>query len=397
LNRNDKECKHLLDKPIDKFSAYSYSFEEQKYAGNNTKGGITYKSDYNTVRKPYGDNNMENETIFTVDRWYSYEELNGKQSINEIMSLIEKNQLKLSKLRNRPVVAYLTAVSTGALASEINISHDDVKKFMSIIADIPDVETEIDIILHSNGGYMKSAQRIVELLRDRFKVVNFLIPFAANSAAALMCMSADEIIMTPESALSPFDVQILSPDDETTYFPSRIMRESAKEAKRALNPFCIFMPYKLYKNWNWKMTKNIMLICDISEKESKNYPLYYLMKYMFKIKQLHNKDYSESFLLSFLKKFTTDGRKANRIVNLFINTGIKLSHDTPLMYGILKSTGLNVSKADGELLKLMRETWILGDVLFENSTIKKLYANSNKSFFSYITNEDKSKIPKKEK
>ncbi len=85
------------------------------------------------------------------------------------------------------------------------------------------------------------------------------------------------------------------------------------------------------------------------------------------------------------KRFTSNGRKANNIVKLFVNTGIKLSHNTLIMYNNLKDTGLNISKANNQLLSLMRETYQLADVLFQSSTIKKIYINSNKSFFSFIT------------
>jgi len=92
--------------------------------------------------------------------------------------------------------------------------------------------------------------------------------------------------------------------------------------------------------------------------------------------------------MPFWKRFTSNGRKANRIIKLFINTGTTLSHSTPIMYHDLKDTGLNVSKADDELLKLLRETYQLSDVLFQNSTIKKLYTSSDKSFFNFSTSKE---------
>jgi hypothetical protein len=328
-------------------------------------------------------NYMKDENISTTDRWLTYEEVNGVQSAESILQLIENNQSKLSKHRGHPVIAYLTAINSNALASRININNDDIKEFMSLVEDIPNNIQEIDVILHSNGGYMSSAHRIIELLRNRFEKVNFLIPFAAYSAASMMCMAADEIIMTPESSLSPFDVQILAPDTQDEYLPARIMIKCSKEAKKALNPLWIFTPRDMYKDWNLKMVEKTILLCDISIKESKAYPLYWLMKYMFKSYTPSNIYFAEVFFMPFWKRFTLNGRKANRIVNTFINLGIRLSQNTPIMYNDIKNMGLKVSCADGELLSLMRETYQLADRLFHKSTVEKLYTGADKSFYRF--------------
>lgn len=293
---------------------------------------------------------------------------NSEQSVSDILKLIKENQKQLSKFRGHPVVAYLTAINTNALPNQIDLNDKDVQEFASLISDIPENKKEIDVVLHSYGGYIESAHIIIELLRNRFEKVNFLIPFAALSAASMMCMSADEIIMTPESSLSPFDVQVLSPDDSKTYLPANIMKKCAKEAKSAHNPLCIFMPKNLYEGWNGKTIHKTQLFCDISINQASVYPQYWLLKYMFKSHK------SKSML--FWKSFSSDGRKANRIIKSFINIGTRFSHGIPIMYHDLKDTGLNISEAGGELLKLMRETYQLSDMLFQKSTIKKLYTSS---------------------
>ncbi len=340
--------------------------------------------DYNSKMLTSINNNQDQLTpISTTDRWHNYQQINGEQTYDDILSLLKNNQKQISELRGHPVIAYLTAINTDSSSSQINLNNRDIKEFASLIADIDENICEIDVILHSYGGYIESAHVIIELLRDRFKKVNFLIPFTAHSAASMMCMAADEIIMTPESSLSPFDVQVLSPDDNKTYLPAQIMKECAKEAKKANNFFNIFTPKSLYEKWDGKMIRKTKLFCDISIKQSKSYPMYWLMKYMFKSSESKNLFFINFLFMPLWKRFTSNGRKANNIVKLFVNTGIKLSHSTPIMYNDLKDTGLNISKADNQLLSLMRETYQLADALFHSSTIKKIYTSSDKSFFKY--------------
>jgi ClpP class serine protease len=56
-------------------------------------------------------------------------------------------------------------------------------------------EREVDLILHSPGGSAEAAESIVEYLRTRFDRVRVIVPVAAMSAATMMALSADEIVM----------------------------------------------------------------------------------------------------------------------------------------------------------------------------------------------------------
>lgn len=367
-----------IDTKFYKNLVYSYNLNYNKEIAYNMKSSSLQKGVY-----------VENEPISTQDRWHKYEDEHGEQSIDDILKLIQLNQKNLSEFRGNPVIAYITAINTSS-SKYTSINDSDVTAFVSLIQDIPQEYKEIDVILHSLGGYTESAHNIIELLRDRFDTVNFLIPLTAHSAASMMCMAGDEIIMTPESSLSPFDVQVLAPDNQDMYLPAHVMKKCAKEAKRAHNPLCIFMPSQLYEGWNGKMINRTKLFCETSIKQSKVYPRYWLMKYMFKSYKGKNIFFTKFFVMPFWKTFTRNGRRAKRIINLFVDVGAKLSHSTPIMYNDLKNTGLKVSKADGDLLMLMRETYQLSHILFHKSVIKKLYISADKHFYyyhHYIPNE----------
>jgi len=370
IDVNEKFYKHLV---------YSFDF------GNNRDFDYNMRIGNFNTKKSY----MKDEPISTTDRWLSYEQEHSKQSAEDILELISNNQKNIAKLRGNPIISYLTDISTLSFPEKTNISDEDKKEFISLIRDIPQKYNEIDVILHSNGGYIESARHIVNILRDRFEKVNFLIPFAARSAASMMCMSADEIIMTPEASLGPFDVHIKSPVSGE-YLPVDII---LKEAKKAYNPFNIFYFKSSFKGWDKNMAEKTIEFCKVSEYRSKIYPLYWLMKYMFKVNSPFNEFFTKFLLVPIWKRFTIKGIKARIAVYIFIKYGKNISHDVAIMSDELKGMWLNVSKAENSLLCLMRETYQLSDKLFERSTIQKLYISDTKSFFKYIR-EDEEKNPR---
>lgn len=69
--------------------------------------------------------------------------------------------------------------------------------------------SNILLIIDSPGGDPHSAERIIKTCRECASD-NFitLVPDKAKSAATMICLGSDKIIMTPESELGPIDVQI---------------------------------------------------------------------------------------------------------------------------------------------------------------------------------------------
>ena len=74
---------------------------------------------------------------------------------------------------------------------------------------IPEDKEEVDFLIISNGGDPIVALRVITILRERFKKITVLIPFVAFSAATILALGADEIIMHPYSNLGPVDPQML--------------------------------------------------------------------------------------------------------------------------------------------------------------------------------------------
>jgi len=113
---------------------------------------------------------------------------------------------KIEERRQRPLIVYATSIRSGTAAS---IAGDVIVEFINHVDLIPNEIEEIDLLIISNGGDPIAAWRIMSILRERFKKVSVLIPFVAYSAATLLALGADEIVMHPYSNLGPVDPQII--------------------------------------------------------------------------------------------------------------------------------------------------------------------------------------------
>lgn len=74
--------------------------------------------------------------------------------------------------------------------------------------------SELDVVVHSVGGYLEPAYKIALLLRKKSKKINLIIPEFAKSAATILAFGADEIIMSQEGELGPLDAQVEDPKNK---------------------------------------------------------------------------------------------------------------------------------------------------------------------------------------
>lgn len=74
--------------------------------------------------------------------------------------------------------------------------------------------TPIDLLLHSPGGDIDAAEKLVTLVRRRAgeAVVRVIVPDYAKSAATLIALGANEIVMSDSSELGAIDPQVELPD-----------------------------------------------------------------------------------------------------------------------------------------------------------------------------------------
>jgi hypothetical protein len=131
------------------------------------------------------------------------------------MTIEKRAQLfsDLERARGRPVVTYITSPRPNASGA---IAGDVVHELMAQLDTLPANAKELDLLIVSNGGDPTVAWRIVSLIRERVTKFAVLVPQAAYSAATLIALGADEIVMHSHGNLGPTDPQIRSARSGTT-------------------------------------------------------------------------------------------------------------------------------------------------------------------------------------
>ena len=112
---------------------------------------------------------------------------------------------KIEDYRKQPLIAYVTSIRPNF---SWQMTGDSIDYIIKQIQSIPKDQNQIDFLIISNGGDPITALRIISLLRERFTKISVLIPYVAYSAATILALGADEIIMHPYSNLGPVDPQL---------------------------------------------------------------------------------------------------------------------------------------------------------------------------------------------
>ena len=112
----------------------------------------------------------------------------------------------LEKLRARPLVVYVTSTREGISGQ---MASDVIPELLDQLTDLPRDTPSVDLLIVSEGGDAKGGLAgDVPPLRERCQKVAVLVPQVAFSAATLLALGADEIVMHPNANLGPVDPQI---------------------------------------------------------------------------------------------------------------------------------------------------------------------------------------------
>ena len=125
---------------------------------------------------------------------------------------------ELEKARgNTFIITYVTSTRSGF---EVPMAMDSIRFFYDHLANVADPKaTTIDLFIHSNGGDGTVPWRLVNLIRERCKTFNLLVPNHAVSAATLTALGADTVVMHPMGVLGPTDPMVsneFNPKDPDT-------------------------------------------------------------------------------------------------------------------------------------------------------------------------------------
>lgn len=189
-----------------------------------------------------------------------------------LFPLRKETMLRIERVTKRPLFCYVTKTRNLSPGIPAYIDDSDLVGFGDLIQSVQG--DEVDIFIVSNGGSAEATERIVNLLRGRFKTVRFIVPANAYSAATLMCFSGDDILMDSVATLGPIDPQING-------VPARAIQKAFEsletrlknEGPRALT---VYMPLIS------KYDLHILEICknaqDLSEILAKEWLSFYMLK-----------------------------------------------------------------------------------------------------------------------
>jgi len=111
-----------------------------------------------------------------------------------------------SKKKNTKAITYFSKY--GHPAAMIN--PDDTKPIDDSLRSIGYTEN-LELIIHSSGGLPENARKIVKMCRAYCKNFTIIVPDAGKSAATILALGADKIVMGNTSELGPIDPQFVIP------------------------------------------------------------------------------------------------------------------------------------------------------------------------------------------
>ena len=163
--------------------------------------------------------------------------------------LIERTQPvleKLAKVLGEPVITYWNS-------NKGSICQNDVASLYALVRNMGSVE-RLSLFVKSDGGSGQASLRMVNLLRRYVKHLTVLAPLECQSAATMLALGADKILMGPLAHLSAVDTSLthdLSPIDRDNDRVSvsndellRVIRLWTEQAKESTtNPYEALFPY----------------------------------------------------------------------------------------------------------------------------------------------------------
>lgn len=214
----------------------------------------------------------------------------------------------------------------------------------------------LDILIHSPGGFAEAAETIVEEIRRKFGHVRFIVPAYAKSAATMMVMAGDEIQLDEDAELGPIDPQMLTPNGVA---PAEAIKEQFLKASQEI----LADPRKL-STWIpilQPMGPALLVQCDNAIDLSKRLVAEWLTRYMF--------------------RGVADGEaRASRVANYLGSHANFKSHARRVKLEHLKSDefGLNIRnlRDQPELYSRVWEVYCMMDIIFVNTPVYKLFYNS---------------------
>ncbi|GBF33176.1 hypothetical protein DCCM_2273 [Desulfocucumis palustris] len=113
---------------------------------------------------------------------------------------------QLEEVRGSTVICYITGdrenVNTRIAPDVIPVLYKHLEQAEN--------RDKIELFLYTRGGDVLTPWRMVHLVREYTEHFNVLVPYRATSAGTLICLGANEIVMTKMGELGPIDPSVVN-------------------------------------------------------------------------------------------------------------------------------------------------------------------------------------------
>lgn len=286
---------------------------------------------------------------------------------NQINSAKEAGQDKirrayvkqLSDYTERDTIVYASAFSSNKAQSipgaMMSVTLQDVQGFMSVVYGLKN--DKLDLILHSPGGSMETADQIVQYLRSKYKHIRAIVPQNAMSAATMIACACDEIVMGKHSAIGPIDPQVTFPTTTGQFTaPAQSILDEFEQAKREIagDPSTAVL-------WATKVKEyphGFLTLCQTTLKQSVQKVEEWLDMYMFA---------------------NSADKKGAEIASCLGDASIHKTHGRPITIRMATDKGLNVIEleSDPQLQDKVLSVFHATMVTFQVTNCVKMLENQN--------------------
>ena len=245
----------------------------------------------------------------------------------------------------RPLLCYTSQTENAPQGVRPAIDDGDITGFVDLINSVDGDKADIFIV--SNGGRAEATERIVQLLRGRFKDLRFIVPKNAYSAATMMCFSGNKILMLPEGTLGPIDPQLDGVPARAILRGFETLEERlAKEGAQALTAYVpLLQKYDLH----------LLERCRNAQQLSKDLAREWLSKYA-------------------MRKSSKED--VENVIEFFVDWDLHKSHGRSINATMAQQIGVPVITLKGRNAHLARSLSHQYELFFDKSPFYKVFENS---------------------
>lgn len=260
---------------------------------------------------------------------------------------------QIEEVTGRRLLVYISNLNH----PQSSITREDIAPFSELVGSL-EKDGEVDLMIQSPGGDPNAAETIINSLSAKTKHLRIIVPQAAKSAATMMCLAADEVMMSDTSELGPIDPQIpISTAYGYVYRPAQAFLNGLKRIedehfeKSALNP--------AYYPFLQGVDAALIDFCNKSIEHSKMLAIKWLTRSM----------------------CSGQSDKARTIAENLVNIEKYPNHGAVISYSEAQALGLNVDYKDysDDLWQMLWRLYIRYTVEIREKEWVKVFESSNTS------------------